>query len=507
MHPEANHPHEFVLALVAIPVTYLLLVMLGKVLKRHQKVPLGMAYQLFCITLAFWLPLQVYARLESLHDPSFEAVLKQLDALTILLSGFVAIALVRRFFWQVWFEHKYRVQAPKFLTDLGALILFAVALLYVVSLENGEPITGIAVGSTLVAAILGLALQDLLGNIIAGIALEIGKPFRAGDWLVIDGRHQEVIEVNWRSTRLRNNDDIYTDVPNKNIAGQSITNLTHLTKRHALRIQVGFDYDTAPNFVKDRMKIAVAHARGVLPSPPPKVFLKSFGDSSINYEIKFWIDDESMLNDILDSVNTNVWYEAQRSKIKIPYPIRTVQVERPKPPREEDSLEAARAALRNQPLFQNLDDAQTDRLLKGARQLRFGRGERVIHQGSEGSSMFLLLEGAADVFVRLEGHDTRVGSVESGQYCGEMSLLTGEPRSATVVARTDCEMWEIDKSVMAHLLEQNMELVETLSASLADRRMENEGILASNANRTQMESKKKEYAEGFFQRLTSFFHL
>jgi hypothetical protein len=315
-----------------------------------------------------------------------------------------------------------------------------------------------------------------------------------------------VIEVNWRSTRLRNNDDIYVDVPNKTIAGQNITNLTHLTRRHALRIQVGFDYGTPPNFVKDRMKSAVAHARGVLPSPPPKVFLKSFGDSCLNYEIKFWIEDESMLNDILDSVHTNVWYEAQRSKINIPFPIRTIQIDRKKAA-ADDSLETARASLRKQPLFQMLDEAQTDRLLQGARPLRFGRGERFIHQGSEGSSMFIVIHGEADVYVRLDGHDTRVGTVEAGQYCGEMSLLTGEPRSATVVARTDCDLWEIDKAVMHHLLEANPALVENLSASLADRRMENEGILASTGNRAQMEDKKKEYTDGFFQRLSSFFQL
>src|SRR5260370_1240065 len=83
---------------------------------------------------------------------------------------------------------------------------------------------------------------DLLGNIIAGIALEIGKPFKTGDWLVFDNRHMEVIEVNWRSTRLRTNDDAHLDVPNKTIAGSTITNLTMLTRHHAIRIQVGFDY-------------------------------------------------------------------------------------------------------------------------------------------------------------------------------------------------------------------------------------------------------------------------
>jgi CRP-like cAMP-binding protein len=312
--------------------------------------------------------------------------------------------------------------------------------------------------------------------------------------------------VNWRSTRLRTNDHIYLDIPNKSIVGTTITNLTYPTRQHALRLTVGFDYGVPPNFIKDVMAEAAREARGVLGTPPPKVFLKDFGDSAVIYEIKFWIEDESMFNDIVDGIRTNVWYAAQRHGIRIPYPIRTLQFER-RGAKSQDALATARASARKQPFLQLLDEAQLEKLFAAARFERFGRGEKVITQGAEGESMFILLSGEAHVFVESHGVDTRVATLQTGDYCGEMSLLTGAPRSATVIAITDCEMWEIGKEVIAEILQENEPLVQKLSELLAQRRLETEGILATNAGNAQLPAKQKEYTDSFLKKLYSFFDL
>jgi CRP-like cAMP-binding protein len=349
-------------------------------------------------------------------------------------------------------------------------------------------------------------MQDLLGNIIAGLALELGKPFKTGDWLVIDDQRGEVIEVNWRSTKLRTNDDVYLDIPNKTIVGGKIINLTSPTRAHAIRLTVRFDYQTPPNFVKDVMIRATAEVPGVLPTPAPKVYLRDFADSTIVYEIKFTIEDDSRYNEIVDGIRTNVWYAAKRHDIRIPFPIRTVQIERPSS-KSSDLSAAARAKVRQQPLLHLLDDAEADKLLASARLLRFGRGEKILQEGEAGESMFILLNGEAAVFVRSGDHETLVATLHPGDYCGEMSLLTGEPRSATIIARVDCELWEIDKPVMAELLQKNEALVQKLGDLLANRRMEREGVLASEAEKAQLQSREKEYADGFMKKLYSFFEL
>lgn len=475
---------------------------LGRWLKRRAGVRLGAAYLLFCATFALWVALEF-----SHGDfPHRLGVLRALRAANVLLGTFFLHALIRRYYWEIWYEKHRKVKAPKFLSQLVGLVAFVIALFFVVGGVYGQSIEGAIFGSTVVVGIIGFAMQDLLGNIIAGLALELGKPFKPGDWLVIDDRRAEVIEVNWRSTRLRTNDDVYLDIPNKTIVGGKIINLSYPTRQHAVRLTVNFDYNSLPNYVKDVMVHATSEVPGVLSVPAPKVFLKEFADSTIHYEIKFWIEDEARYNDIVDGIRTNVWYAAKRHDIRMPYPIRTVQIERPAS-KPADTGTIARAKARQQPLLQVLSDAEADKLLASARLLRFGRGERILQEGEPGESMFILLNGEARVFVRSGDHETLVATLHPGDLCGEMSLLTGEPRSATVIARTDIEMWEIDKPVLAELLQSNETLVQKFGDLLANRRLEREGVLSSEAEKAQLRAREKEYAAGFMKKLYSFFEL
>jgi small-conductance mechanosensitive channel/CRP-like cAMP-binding protein len=503
---ELHRPLLF--SIIAVPLVFLAGLALGRWLRRRQGVRLGWSFKVFCLAFALWLPFTALATLDPGYAPTgaWRGSMRHLTAAVALLGTLFFLALLRRFFWEVWFERHQQAKAPKFVSQLVGLLIFIIAVLVVISVDYGVSIPGVVAGSTVVAAIIGFALQDLLGNIIAGIALEVGKPFKPGDWLVIEGQSLEVMEVNWRSTRLRNNDDVYLDVPNKTISGAPITNLTYPTRQHALRLRVNFEHGVPPNKVKDCLLHAAATGRGVVQSMPARAFLRDFTDSAIVYELKFWVEDESQMNDIMDSVRTNIWYEAQRTGLRLAVPLRTLYMES-RQDRTTEALDAARSSIRRHPLFQVLDAEHTDKLLSSVRVLRFGRGERMIEQGAEGRSMFLLLEGEADVLVRNNGTNTRVATLRAGDYCGEMSLLTGEPRSATVIARQDCLMWEIDKAMLGELLQDNDPLVQRLSEALAHRRMENEGVLASSVGQLQAASKQKEYTASFLQRLYSFFDL
>lgn len=487
---------------VAIPVLFAITLGIGRFLKRRAGVQLGLLYQLFCVTFAVWLPMEAVGTDFANRD----VVMHALRAANVLLGTIFIIALLRRYYWELWFEKHQHSKAPKFISQLVGLVLLIAAIFIVIGVVYGASIQGAIFSSTVVVGIIGFAMQDLLGNIIAGIALELGKPFKTGDWLKVDNQYAEVIEVNWRSTRLRTNDDIYLDIPNKSIVGSTITNLTYPTRQHAIRLTVTFDYATPPNFIKDVISRAAAAVPGVLATPAPKIYLKDFADSAVAYEIKFWIEDQAMFNDIQDGIRTNIWYTAQRHGIKIPFPIRTVQIERPERERK-DAMSIARACVRKQPFLQLLDEAQQEKLLAAAKYVRYGRREKVILQGAAGESMFILLHGEAHVYVQANGHETRVATLHTGDYCGEMSLLTGDPRSATVVAATDCEMWEIGKDVLAEVFQENETLVQKLSELLAQRRMETEGIVASSAGSAQLATKQKEYTEGFLKKLYSFFEL
>src|SRR5208282_2695733 len=183
------------------------------------------------------------------------------------------LSLLKRYLWEFYFGEKRGMQIPKFLREIFSALFFIAAVLIVGSRIYGVQPSGVLFSSTVVVGIIGWAMQDLLGNVISGVALQVGKPFKAGDWLIIETQHAEVIEVNWRSTRLRTNDDHYLDIPNTSIVRSTILNLSYPSHLHAMRIRIGLDGDTPPNSVKHVLLSATMESRGVLSTPPPKIFL------------------------------------------------------------------------------------------------------------------------------------------------------------------------------------------------------------------------------------------
>ncbi len=502
-----------ILALCAAPIIYIAGLAAGRFLKRKHGVPFGLIFQTFCVALACYAPLRaIYAALHpggQVDDPakSWQASgMRHFEAALMVLGVAVAIQVLRRFYWQRWFAKRHGTEAPKLLQQVFGFAVFCAALALVLKLTYGFQVDTFIAGSGIVAVVLGLAMQETLANIISGIALQISKPFRVGDWLILDNHRAEVMELNWRSTKLRTNDDVYLDIPNKLVVTHTITNLSYPTKVHSNRLRVSFDYGTPPNTVRELLARAAGGAPGVLELPPPKIFLREFGESGIVYEIKYCLDDERRYNDIEDAIRTNIWYAARRAGLRIPYPIRTVEIRRPvsAPPA---GLVAVRELVPRLELFASLDERQKERLLECGRILRFGRGENIIQQGAEGCSMFIIVRGEVDVVVHADHQDTLVATLRSSEAFGEMCLLTGEKRSATVRAKTDCELWEIERASLRPLLDENKALAERLSELLAHRKMETEGILAAQTHPQVVEQKRKEYTQGFRRRLGSLFEI
>lgn len=487
--------------ILAVPGLYCLMVLWGRRLKRRQGVKLGFLYHAFALSVAFYVPAILLFGQE--HVP----ILEHLGAAVVVLGSLFLIALVDRFVWGFYFKERHHVEVPKFLTEVARLAILILAAFVVLLFFYNKSVKELLIAPGILAVVIGLAMQDLIGNIIAGMAIQVGKPFTHGDWLQVDGRFAQVVEINWRATRLLTNDDISIEIPHREMSGKIITNLNRPTKLHAMRVSVGIDYSAPPTRVKDVLLHATNNAKGIAHDPKPKVYLKNFGDSSIEYEIKFWLADQSQYFEVCDAIRTNVWYSLHRHGIKIPFPIRTLQIERPSRSKEEELQSAARTILRQQPLFKPLTDAQLDALLPRGRVVHFGAGEKLIEQGADADSMFILVNGEANVVVQRNGFEAHVASLKSGDCFGEMSLLTGEKRSATIVANSDCEVVEIGKPVLANSLKENPELLQKLGELLAHRQMENEGVLAKHTETSILKATQAAYRETFVDRLKKFFEM
>jgi small-conductance mechanosensitive channel/CRP-like cAMP-binding protein len=486
---------------IAFLLTYFVALTIGRFLKRRARVPLGMLFQLFCLILAFYAGITVYGVRADWRN--------HVGAALVLLSSAIAVALLDRYVWDAYFERRRQTPIPKLLREIAALVIFLIALLIVLSVgyHAERELKGLLAGSGIAAVILAFATQNLLGGVIAGISLQISRPYRVGDWLQVGERTGEVMEINWRATRLRTNDNIYVEVPNNEIVKQTIINLHYPNGLHAMRMRLGVDYGVPPNRVKDALFRAANNAENVVKEPAPRVFVVDFGESAITYEIKYYLNNHALFNEAGDAIRTNVWYELKRQGIPIPFPIRTVRLDRGRARAAEDGREEARTILQHEQLFQCLSDAQIDGLLAHSKLNHFGRGERVIEEGAVGDSMFVLLRGTAQVSVAQNGTAIRVGQLRSGDCFGEMSLLTGERRTATVRADGDCYVLEISKPVMAEVIRQSPDCLNQLSELLAQRRLETEGIV-KDATQAQAETEKeREYRATFLRRLRAFFEL
>src|SRR5436189_561824 len=336
--------------------TFFVSLVIGRFLKRRAGVRLGLPFRLFCLILAFYAAIAAYGVHASWR--------RHVGAAVILLSTAVVVALINRYVWDFYFEKKRQTPIPHFLREVVGGIIFLIVLLLVLSYgyHAEAQLKGLLAGSGVIAIILGFAGQNFFSGIIGGVAIQINRPYKVGDWLQVDQRFAEVMEINWRSTRLRTNDAIYLDIPNNEMVGHTIVNLHYPTEVHAIRIRVGVEYKNPPNRVKDAMLRAASTAEGVLPEPKVKVYLVDFADSAVIYEIKFYMGNHARINEINDAVRTNVWYELKRQGITIPFPIRTLQIERRVAWPVHEDHDEARAILRDEPLFECLSDDQIDNL-------------------------------------------------------------------------------------------------------------------------------------------------
>src|SRR5439155_26705341 len=260
------------LTVVAFIGTFIVALTFGRFLKRRAEVRLGIFYQLFCLTLAFYAALWVYGVEADWRN--------HIGAAAILLSTALVVALVNRYVWDWYFEKRKQTPIPHFLREVVGGLIFLVALLLVLSVgyHAESQLKGLLAGSGIAAIILGFAGQNLFGGIIAGMSLQINRPYKVGDWLKVGDTYGEVREINWRSTRLCTNDNIYLDIPNNEMVSHQIVNLHYPTEVHAMRIRVGVEYKNPPNVVKEALYRATSTAKGVLTEPKTKIFLVDFGE-------------------------------------------------------------------------------------------------------------------------------------------------------------------------------------------------------------------------------------
>jgi small-conductance mechanosensitive channel/CRP-like cAMP-binding protein len=378
-------------------------------------------------------------------------------------------------------SRRRNVRAPVLLREIVAIVLFAVLLAWAISTIFETKVTAFLAGTTVVAAVLGLALQDTLGNLFSGIALHVEDSFEVGD-VIRTGDMMGVVEaVRWRGTRLRTFANTIVIVPNSMLARERLEVFPR-NNLNARVLQIGIDYNVPPATALSVLTQAASHVEGVSNQIPAFARVAGFGDSSVLYEIKYHMYDYSQRDRIDADIRKAVWYSLRRNEIPIPYPIRTHVRYQPPTPRTPSNASAVAIRLAHIDILSPLSHEAHETIAAAARVHTFAKGETIISHGTEGSSMFVVHEG--NVSVRVD--ENEIARLAEGDFFGEMALLTGEARAADVVALTDVTAIEITKEALQPVLMDHPELAAVISAKVSERR----GNLASLRNASNEEAQR-----------------
>ena len=400
------------------------------------------------------------------------------------------------------------VRLPLLLRDLILVLGFVVVLFGVLG-QSGVDVASLVTTSAVLTAILGLALQSTLTNVLAGILLHVDRSIGVGDWVQFGTRKGCITEIRWRSTVLKTTAGDTVIIPNAQITAQEVYNFSRPLPRHRAEVHVGFHYRHPPNRVREVLVEAARQAPGVLTDQEPDCIALEFGESAVSYAVRYWIDRFDRDADIKGEVLTRIWYAAQRAGLEIPFPIRTlVQAGAPSDAPvalDKQILSRRIAALEQVDLFSNLAADEIEMLARGLAEKRFAAGEAILRQGQPGDSMFIIVEGRVHVSLGQRDINTTLASLGGGDFIGEMSLMTGEPRAATCLAATDVMSFELDHATFQHLLTTRPAVADHMSSLLATRQSHIEkkgGELSALAA-----AQTAENTSHLLQRIRSFFEL
>jgi len=391
----------------------------------------------------------------------------------ILLSLFIffSVRVMNALLFDFLFRLRRGYEAPTLIRNIFTLLSFTILFVLIFNRVYHEiDLGGLFTTSAIFGVIIGLALQDTLGNFFAGISLHADRPFQVGDVIVVSStKLTGVVEsITWRAIKIRTFQNHIVLVSNSLAAREAI----EVSPRDNLNARLVFFstiYTDSPAKTIHIVREAVRDADNVSDKITPIIRIRQLGDSSVDWEIKYWLDDYAKYNDTDALVRQRVWYALRRSGLTFAFPTRTLYLERPvtaRPVTAEDQIADRLSAV---DIFSPLSPDELRQLAKATAGHVFAPSETLIRAGDEGSSMFVVHSGRVAVQIADRGGPRTVAELTEGNFFGEMALFTGEPRTANIVALEETEVLEIGHTAMKHIFETNPSLAESISWTIAER--------------------------------------
>ncbi len=434
-------------------------------------------------------------------------LLKNFFRIARIILWFILVVAIIRFINSLIFGRALRNASSYELTALirNVVIILLYIIAFFIIFQSQYPNVALAplfTGSTILGIVVGLALQDTLGNLFAGLALQADQPFQIGDVITIGTKGMGVVEsVTWRGVKIRTFQNRLLIIGNS-ILGKETIEVAPRDNLNARTVFFNTLYTDSPAKTIQVVREAVRQVENVSQKIRPIVRVRNLGDNGIDWEIKYWVEDYAKFNDTDALIRQRVWYAFQRENINFAYPTRTLYIE--KEASTESAVETVNAIyerLSNIPFFAPLSDEETEKLADAAHLRIFAPDESIVRQGQPGGSMFVVHKGSVNVNILEDDKPKTINTLREGEFFGEMSLLTGEPRSATVVANEESQIIQIGKFALKTILDDNPNLVKTLSELVEERR----ALLSQNEEKHLSTTKKQDVKA--FKSIRKFFGL
>jgi small-conductance mechanosensitive channel len=351
-------------------------------------------------------------------------------------------------------------KVPRLLRDLLRLVLVAIGLAMVYSFVWGQEIGGAITALGVTSIVVGLALQEPLGNLFSGLVLLMERPFEVGEIIEVGSVSGEVKEVNWRSAHIEGFGGNIQVVPNSVLNRETILNFSRPRPNRMEMFDVGFSYEDPPYKVHEALMELILQTEGVLKKPKPIVATVSYGEFSVKYRLIYTTAEKDRWP-VRNELVTRVWYLAKRHGFTMPYPVQVSLQHQEERPFTAEQPEAADLLARF-PRLPKISTEDRDR----TRPLTFGAGERLFDEGDDLDGVYFVVSGTVSLQMVKDGQASEIAMIEAGEFCGETGMHGHQAAEMRAVALEDTAVVLIAPDVVRRLFEASPRLARDTGYTL-----------------------------------------
>jgi small-conductance mechanosensitive channel/CRP-like cAMP-binding protein len=374
----------------------------------------------------------------------------------------------------------------KLVQDLLAAFIYLSASFAIVADVFDLPVKGLLATSGALAIIIGLALQSSLGDVFSGIVLNIERPYRVGDWIILDDSVQgRVIETNWRATHILTGNQDVAIIPNSVIAKSKLVNCSSPTNIHGASIRVKLEPSLTPAAGCNLLKEVLLGTTHILRTPEPSVTVKDLSAEMIDFELSYSVADVGAVDKAQNEIFDRVYRAAAAAGAKFAPRL----AGSPKKVISDDKGESGipERLLAGISLFSTLTMEERAALASKMQRKDYKPGEVIVSKGTVLQALCIVSDGVLVGSADEDGRKTEVIRLAPGDYFGEVGLLTGEAVNGDLAALTRAVIYEISKDALAPLLKARPDMAEELSENLATRQLANRTVLGYSGRKEQQE--------------------